>query len=642
MAEIHGGGDSDPRRAASRLTRLACEAQFPAILNGERIVFTATTPGVQSFYTAAKTWFQECGLCPHDFISDICVDWEMLLREGLAGRKKAASDRYAAEGGERLKVLSETVGEAIDAVLALAERYREYAASRGEDDVAAVLAAVPAHPAGTYREALQSVKFVHSALLLSGHSGVDLGRFDQYMWPFLSSDVSGGVLGWDDAAGLTAEFLISIGKDSDIFAKCPSGGSQSLSLGGVGRNGELCVNRLTDIVLDAARMLRLPEPLINLRVTPDTPKSVIVKSLEASGASVRIRYSNDSEVIPGLAALGYETSDARNYSVASGGEFLIPGLGMDLVNAGEVPFHQAADSAVGEGLASGDTFDEIMERCGARIARQTDEAVRRAGETRLFPAPLCTALMTGQLETKGDISEGAKYSNIGVHALGAVNAADSLCEAWKHLFVNSYGAEKEPVPPGSPSGYPRTGDDDPVSNDILRRLFAYFAAACERFSPVSGRWNRVRPGTGRMTGGTGDEAASLASVSGGGGIICRSLTPAIGTRVKEPENALHTFSMIDYRRVCNGGPATIEFADSSLGDRASVDRAADMVEFFVLVGCQQLQILVMNANDLDSARRHPDRHGRMIVSVCGWDMKFCDLPDEYQREIVLRCIPSEV
>ena len=200
-----------PHRAA-RMTKIMCEAEKPVILPGEKIVFTRTIPAIPLYYSQEqwKNLFQGHAMHESGVISNICADWEMVVEQGLAARKKVVQERYTREGGEKLRTLSETVTTAVDAVLALAERYRQEALRLGETGIAETLAAVPVGPAKTFRQALQSLKFVHSALWLTGHYHVGLGRFDQYMWKYAERDVASGLLTWADVADLTGEFFVSL------------------------------------------------------------------------------------------------------------------------------------------------------------------------------------------------------------------------------------------------------------------------------------------------------------------------------------------------------------------------------------------------------------------------------------------------
>ncbi|MDR1580273.1 MAG: hypothetical protein LBS35_07935 [Synergistaceae bacterium] len=664
--DVRGSCESErldwPHRAA-RLTKLICEAQTPIILPGEKIVFTRTTPEIPLYYSREE-WenlFRVYAMHESGIISNICADWGLLLREGLLKRRGVIEKRYEREGGEKLKTLCETVTEAIDAVLELAERYRQHALSVGEEEIAVTLEVVPARPASTYREALQSLKLVHSALWLSRHYHVGLGRFDQYMWPYAFEDVKAGRLTWDDVIDLTAEFFISLNKDSDMYPGIQQGDNgQSMMLGGVDRSGNLAVNKLTYIILDVTRVIRFIDPKVNLRVTPDTPKDLLVKAVELTKIGLGFpQYSNDSVVIPGLVSMDYEIEDARDYSVAACWEFLIPGKGMDVVNIGAVSFPYAADAAIRSVLASGGSFGEMMEYCGKDIARQVDRIIDDRKKIILPPAPLYSALMTDQLEKRDDLSEGAEYNNLGIHGSGSSNAADALAA------VKKYVLEEKTISPerliraldenfaddGSllrllKEEAPKTGNNDADVDEILCGLFEKFASACERYRPVNERWNRVRPGTGSAMyyvwlarGHEGMLEPVVGATADGrrkGDFFSSSLAPAQGVKVLGPFGILQSFSKIDYSRVCNGGPVTLELSDTVFRTDDSMGRVADMIAAFANLGCQQMQLNTLDVADLVDAKTHPENHRNLVVRVWGWSGYFCELSEEYQDQIIGR------
>ncbi len=651
-----------PRRAA-RLTEIMCAAEKPLILPGEKIVFTRTIPSVPPYY-APEQWqelFKGHAMHESGIISNICADWEMVLAEGLEARKKTVQERFAREGGEKLRTLAETVTTAVDAVLGLAERYRREAERLGETEIAATLAAVPAGPARTFRDALQSLKFVHSALWLSGHYHVGLGRFDQYMWKYAKRDVESGALSWNEVADLTAEFFVSLNKDSDLYPGIQQGDNgQSMMLGGVDANGILGVNRLTRIALEATRQIRFIDPKINLRVTADTPRDILLKAAELTKIGLGFpQYSNDEVVIPGLVASGYELRDARNYSVAACWEFIIPGAGMDVVNIGAVSFPHAADAGIRGALKEKAGFERALELCRDDIERQVAKMIAVKKNIILPPAPLYSALMTEQLEKRGDLSEGAKYNNLGMHGSGSANAADALAAVKRYVYEEKTVAPERLLAAldrnyaGDDELYlllhneaPKTGNNDGTADPLLQKLFAYFADACGQYHPINRRWGRLRPGTGSAMyylwlarGQEGMIEPAVGATADGrkrGDFFSSSLAPAQGVKVSGPFGILQSFAKLDYGKVVNGGPITLELSDTVFRTADSIGKVADLIVLFQKLGCQQLQLNTLNVEDLKDAKQHPDRHRNLVVRVWGWSGYFCELSEEYQDHIIRR------
>ena len=182
--------------------------------------------------------------------------------------------------------------------------------------MAEALQRAPAHPAASFRQALQALRLCHAVLWLSGHYHCGLGRLDQYLWPYLEADLAEGRLVAAEAQELLEEFFISLNKDSDLYPGIQQGDNgQSLMLGGVRRDGGDGVNPLTAMALEAGRKVALIDPKINLRVTRDTDLALLAKGVQLTRIGLGFpQWCNDEVVIPGLAAAGYDLEDARDYT----------------------------------------------------------------------------------------------------------------------------------------------------------------------------------------------------------------------------------------------------------------------------------------------------------------------------------------
>jgi formate C-acetyltransferase len=197
-----------------------CEAEQVIIEQDDEIVYMRTIPSVPPVFSKLE-WEEltrDRVLHERGEISNICADWEMVLTQGLQGRKAVAlaTLKRMSNDPEAVEFLGGAI-ESIDAVLGLAARYAEKAHMIGRDDIAEMLQNVPAKRPHGFHEALQALRICHGALWLGGHYHVGLGRFDQYMWPYLKADLGSGRLSVERAENLLAEFFISLNKDTDLY-----------------------------------------------------------------------------------------------------------------------------------------------------------------------------------------------------------------------------------------------------------------------------------------------------------------------------------------------------------------------------------------------------------------------------------------
>ena len=200
LAECDAEQLSWPQRAA-RLIRRMCKAQKVIIRPEERIVFTRTTGKVPPVYSESQHRALTSGYELHELgpVSNVCADWEMVLSQGLWSRRKVAlSTRERLKNDPKAVEFLDGAVETIDAVVDLAWRYAQEASRNKRHDIAKILYRVPAQPASTFHEALQALRLCHAVLWMGGHYHCGLGRFDQYMWPYLKADLAMGRL---DVAG---------------------------------------------------------------------------------------------------------------------------------------------------------------------------------------------------------------------------------------------------------------------------------------------------------------------------------------------------------------------------------------------------------------------------------------------------------
>ena len=666
LSECDREGLSWPRRAARLVCRM-CEAegQHPVIESDDRIIFLRTITTVPPIY-GPQTWSQltkDRTLHELGPISNICADWGMVLSQGLKGRRQAAAKARESvqDDPDGLEFLNCAI-ETIQAVLTLADTYARESRRLGRNDLADMLEHVPAHRPRCFHEALQALRILHSVVWMGGHYHVGLGRFDQYMWPYLKQDLDSGRLTLAAAEELLAEFFISLNKDSDLYPGVQQGyNGQSLMLGGTTRDGADGVNELTRMAIKVAHYTNMIDPKINLRITPQTDFSLLTLATELTRKGLGFpQYSNDAVVIPALVENGYELEDARDYAVAACWEFLIPGKGMEVVNIGAVSMPAAVDAGIRKGLCQGENFEQICQQTAEDIRVQLKNVVGAYRKLFLPPAPYYSVLMDGCLEGARDLSHGLKYNNFGVHGAGSANATDALAAVRRFVFEDESVQPQEllaaldanfegyePLRSKLADGGPRVGNNDAAADSLMTRLFEWFADACEAIKD-NGRGGGVRPGTGSAMyyvwlaqGKEGMREPSVGATAEGrkkGEFLSANLAPSNNAPIRGPISVLQSFAKLPYDRVFNGGPITIELSGSVFADLEAVTKVAMLVRTFAELGCQQLQLNTLNLDTLLDAKAHPEKHKNLIVRVWGWSGYFCELSPEYQDHVIARHI----
>ena len=619
-------------RMSDRFVRLM-DAEVPHILPGQKIVFLRTVPKPYDCFTEeewaeikSKHFIHELG-----YISNICPDHGFLLKTGLLAAKDFADEYSRAD---------------IDALLRLVERYRALAVEEGRDDVAEVLSKVPASPAETFREALQFFRIVHFALWAEGNYHNTVGRFDKWMWPYLKHDLDAGILTKDEAYELLLDFFLSFNIDSDLYNGIQQGDNgQSMMLGGDAGEGGYLWNDLTEMCLRASAELKLIDPKINLRVNRKTPLSVYEEGTKLTKVGLGFpQYSNDDTVIPALVKWGYDPADAADYTVAACWEFIIPGKGMEIANIGAMSYPLAVDRAFRSSLLTSETFDDFVAAVEREIRAQAEEIMAKVRDVWFVPSPFLDLLYGGR-----DISQGNKYNNFGIHGTGISCAADSLAAIKKYVY-DERSVSKEDYLAAVDADYagydellhrlryesPKVGCGNGEADRWLVWLTEAFAGALDgRRNDRGGIW---RAGTGSAMFYLWHAAEIGASPDGRrkDEPFAANYSPSLFAKIDNPIGIVRSFTAPDLKKVCNGGPLTLEFDSGIFAEEENCTKVASLVRHFVQNGGHQLQLNAVNRDDLIDAQAHPEKYERLIVRIWGWSAYFVELDKCFQDHVIRR------
>lgn len=635
-----------------------CKAEQPLVFPDEKIAFTRTNRNITpsySFEDLAKD-FDVNGKY-YNVINNVCPDYNILLKKGLNGLKREL-EAQKTTASKKEEDFIEACLITISAIEDLVKRYVEEADRVHNNLVRDTLARVPMEPADSFLEALQSIRFISSMFYLNGNYQLGFGRIDQYLIDYYKKDIERGSLSLETAKEYVRDFFISLNRDTDLYFGVQQGDNgQSMMLGGIRPDGTSGINELTYLFLEVSKELKLIDPKINLRIDSNTPTDLLFLGCELTKAGLGFpQYSNDEVVIPALVKKGYSLEDARNYTVAACWEFIIPGYGLDIVNQGAVSFPYAVNEAF---LAADlDSVDEkwMDQQVKRSIEDQVDNILKNRDQY-LLPSPLVSLFFYNTISSKSDITQCAKYKNRGLHGAGSANAADALCTIKTYIRENKRDELKKirEALNNNFEGYedeqfhlknemPKIGNAEPIVDAELKNIFDWFADACDKFSTDS---CKIRPGSGSaqfyvwLANKMNDwiiEPTVGATVDGRkeGEPFPSSLAPASGVKVNGLMSVLKSFSVIDYSRIMNGGPITVEFSPATLNTKEGLEKLVNVIRYFVKLGDQQLQLNVLDYRVLCDAMKHPEKHTNLIVRVWGWSGYFCELAPEFQRQIINR------
>lgn len=607
-------------------------AETPVLLDGEKICFMRTVKNIPDIFTEeewasikSEHYVHEAG-----YMSNLSPDYEGVIADGLLKRREAA-DEY----GKR----------AIDAIIALSDRYKEEAQKQGKNELAEVLEHVPRYGATSFYEALQFFRIIHFSLWLEGNYHNTVGRFDKYMYPYLKADMEKGLYTRETALETVEDFFLSFNKDSDLYFGVQQGDNgQSMVLGGIDENGNEVFNLLSELCLEASKNLMMIDPKINLRVGKNTPLKVYELGSELTKAGLGFpQYSNDDIVIDGLVALGYERCDAINYVTAACWEFIIPKVGADIANIGALSFPKVIDVCLHRDLKQCKTYADFEAAVRREINAECDKICATVKNVWFVPSPFMNTMI------EGGIYNGAKYNNFGIHGTGIATGADSLAAIEKYVFAEKtiskealieavdtdFEAHAEILPLLRYEA-PKMGMDEDLADEKATMLLDAFAESLKGRKNCRGGVFRAGTGSAMYYLWHANEIGASPDGRRRGEPFGTNFSPSLFAKINGPVSVVKSFTKQHFENAINGGPLTLEFAESMFSDNDSIKKIAMLVKMYIDMGGHQLQLNAVNSQLMHDAQLHPEKHRQLVVRIWGWSAYFVELDKEYQDHVMRR------
>lgn len=410
-------------------------------------------------------------------IGHYAPDHEWLLKNGLKKvieicekKSKELKGSHKPEDFEK-RIFADAVVITCKAAIDFAHRYRDLAKKKAADEkderrkeellkIARICDRVPENPAQGFHEALQFVFFTHMIPRKEDNgSGVSLGRFDQFLWPYYKNDVEKGNITREEALELVECFFVKIYEQNrirswgstDFFRGAPQ--FQNLTIGGIDPDtGRDATNELTYIVLDALAGTRVENPSVTGRWHKKAPMEYKRKVAETARIGIGFpAVFNDSVYIPALLNRGYQQRDAFNYCIIGCVEPGAPGLrggrtGGCWFNMGkvlEMTLHGGEDPRTGiklhpnksgKDLSTYSSYDELWEDFIDQLDYYLGLEAIVENTMDYSLAKYCPLVFSSVVASPTTVLErlkqlqdgGAKYDFTGQQTIGTANVGNSL------------------------------------------------------------------------------------------------------------------------------------------------------------------------------------------------------------------------
>jgi len=523
------------------------------------------------------------------------------------------------------------------------------------ETIASVCRRIATEKPRSWWEALQLHWLTHLVAMSQGAR--QLGRFDQYMHPFLAADLAAGRLDHDRAQELLQCLWLKYGQVTDITED----NLQNIILGGQTPDGSDATNELTYMCIDATECLEVVDPKLSIRLHRGTPDRLLrrVAQLAAAGRHQPGLY-NDEAIVPALIASGIPAAHARDYTNDGCSELLVQGRTNPWCFEAKVHLLQCLQR-VTEDLSSCSSFEDVYQRLLAEISDAAACAIANADRLQaavpaISPNPFVSATVEGCIGRALDLTEGgALYNPAALCASGLADTADGLAALRSLVQWSSRAEERASVSvaqlahalAGDFAGSerlrlqllnraPKFGNNDDEVDLVAVRLVEHLARCVQgRRNPRGGGYvlglfsYGDYIGHGILTGATPDGRRAGAGIS-------PNFSPAPGRDQAGPFSVLQSTAKVPAALTPNGRAVDITIHPSAVAGPAGLAAMAGLLRAFVEVGEMQVQFNVVDEQVLREAQQDPERYRNLTVRLWGFPAHFVGLPVKFQEHIIAR------
>jgi formate C-acetyltransferase len=636
-------------------------------------------------------------------ISHTVPGFPKVLQQGLEAVQADAAAREKDASGESQKNFYQAVQIAVGGVLTYAGNLSKKALALADaldpqdpdqlerivelKEMARICAKVPGQPAETLHEAVVAIWISFVCLHAeNADSALSIGRLDQMLQPFFLKDMARAA-GPKERTAVIARTVELVGqlflRFNDHDPLIPSvgnklfGGSSSddtVTVGGVDRDGNNAVCDMTYIILKVAEMLGFQDPNMNAKYYNGiNSKEYLRRLCEVNKNMVASPIiNNDGKMIEALVNQGFALEDARDWAATGCVEPTVVGkhyghtncMLLNTVAPMEMALNNGVHPVMGEqiGPRTGDarnSFATYGEFLGAYktqlqyLAEQSMEINNYLGHAHQYihPTPLLSAMFTGPLEKGYDLIDGgAIYNTSGVALVSLTDAVDSLLVVKDLVYEKKVldfptlldAIDKDFKENGAGKilariqKVPKFGSDEPGTREVAQDLIDFCYDIYQ--SRDNYRGGKYVPGYWSISYHVGFGMLSGALPSGRrkGNAFTPGLTPAPGSADQLLQN-IHTIAGLDHLKMPNNIAFNVKLVPHAGDSHAqTLDHFASYVQSYFDEGGMQWQFNVVATETLREAMVNPEAYRWLIVRISGYNAYFTKINRNMQLELIER------
>lgn len=627
-------------------------------------------------------------------VGEITPDYQdVLFKKGFGGIINEAKGHIAkldvttAEGMKK-KEFYDSIILTSEGIIILANRYAQKAKEMAEAEkdakrkaelvkIAQICNKVPENPPTTFYEAIQFVWFTQVGGILSENPlALNVGRFDQFMYPYYRHDIDNGIATKDEVQELIEALWLKLSEwvwtisanTAEFFAGYNQ--FQNLTVGGKTRDGKDATNDLSYMALKATEEIKTHQPGLSVRIHQDCPREFLdaVTHLVSKGTGFPAIHS-DQAGYQMLINAGYAPEDARDWNNCG---CVVPHFRKtyEWTSAVNINFTAALEYALNNGYSriTGEkigldeidpktftSYEQVEEAFYKQFANLIKHSIistvlAQKLHKEMVPRPFLSSCIENCMDEGLDLVDaGGKY-NLGpvLTGIGLAVTSNSLAVIKKLVF------EDKSVDMGTLidainanwQGYdelrqialnvPKYGNDIDYVDDIAIKMANYYYSEGHKYKDINGNnFNTAFMGisnylpTGKVVGATTCGRRAKEPLSEG-------VSPFAGSDTSTPLAAMRSTAKLNQDVHSGGTLLNLRLSEDLVSTKRGQSNLGHMIQTFFALGAFHVQFNTISTETLRKAQEHPENYKDLLVRVAGYSTQFVNLSRSMQDAIIAR------
>ncbi|SHI86875.1 formate C-acetyltransferase [Dethiosulfatibacter aminovorans DSM 17477] len=620
------------------------------------------------------------------------------IREEVLWHKEKIEKDYVLNNKQKRLDFYEAALISIDAAIDYSKRYSKLAKEQAEVEkdekrkqelleISRICAKVPAEPAETWHEALQSVFMIYVIMFCDVRNVSNgWGRFDQYMMPFYQKTIlEDKTMSRESALELMELFLVKANQHVELYNFANTSTQMGFALatqiniGGQTRTGEDAVNEVSYLVLDAEEQVGLQHPDIGIRIYEGTDDKFIRRATEV----VRLgrgkpKFFFDKKEMECLKVAYPEApiEELRDYVATGCTESFLPHITMchsycSIINVPkvlELTIHNGKCALTGEQLGpqTGEpqsfksmeqfknAFEEQMFWWMELVAKSV--TVQMNAQADHMHAPFSSILLDGPIDKGKDLIEGGCWENsFGIWYAGLAHAADSLSAVdtlvykeknieWDQLLdalKNNWEGYEE-LRQMCMNDVEKYGNDDDYADSFAAYVMDVW---CDSIEYINGKKDLLPRYGGKYVCSSivSSSPTALGGITGAlpngrkdGEPLSDTSSPSMGADRLGPSAVILSNVKLPIHRNALGNCLNQRISPQLVETDEDINRFVSFIKSCRDLDMFEIQFNIISTDILRDAMVHPEKHKGLLVRVASYNANFTDLNEACQIDIIRR------